>query len=122
MSSTDFSIRTEKIPFLGKFEYRKKEIYTDASSYFYCFLSWQKRHEKCTRHRRKGRMFLAGLVEKRVTFPFTDSKVEFIETMSENYPILKDIKFDVFRAERNAIYELGPAFSFAEGQQALSNV
>ena len=50
----------------------------------------------------KVEMFLAGLVEKRVTFPFTDSKVEFIETMSENYPILKDIKFDVFRAERNA--------------------
>ena len=31
----------------------------------------------------KVEMFLAGLGEKRVTFPFTDSKVEFIET--ENY-------------------------------------
>ena len=41
-------------------------------------------------------------LEKGVTFPFTDSKVEFIETMWENFPILKDIKFDVFRAERNA--------------------
>ena len=50
----------------------------------------------------KVEMFLAGLGEKRVTFPFTDYKVEFIETMSENYPILKDIKLDVFRAERNA--------------------
>ena len=50
----------------------------------------------------KVEMFLAGLGEKRVTFPFTDSKVEFIETMSENYTILKDIKLDVFRAERNA--------------------
>ena len=50
----------------------------------------------------KVELFLAGLGEKRVTFPFTDSKVEFIETMWENFPILKDIKFDVFRAERNA--------------------
>ena len=50
----------------------------------------------------KVELFLAGLGEKRVTFPFTDSKVEFIETLWENYPILKDIKFDVFRAERNA--------------------
>ena len=49
----------------------------------------------------KVELFLAGLWEKRVTFPFTDYKVEFIETMWENYPILKDIKFDVFRAERN---------------------
>ena len=49
----------------------------------------------------KVELFLAGLGEKRVTFPFTDYKVEFIETMWENYPILKDIKFDVFRAERN---------------------
>ena len=50
----------------------------------------------------KVELFLAGLGEKRVTFPFTDSKVELIETLWENYPILKDIKFDVFRAERNA--------------------
>ena len=50
----------------------------------------------------KVELFLAGLGEKRVTFPFTDSKVEFIETMWENYSILKDIKFDIFRAERNA--------------------
>ena len=41
----------------------------------------------------KVELFLAGLGEKRVTF---------IETLWENYPILKDIKFDVFRAERNA--------------------
>ena len=47
----------------------------------------------------KVELLLAWLGE---TFPFTDSKVKFIETMWENYPILKDIKFDVFRAERNA--------------------
>ena len=50
----------------------------------------------------KVELFLAGLGEKSVTFPFTDSKVEFIETMWENYPILKNIKFNVFRAERYA--------------------
>ena len=50
----------------------------------------------------KVELFLAGLGEKRVTFSFTDSNVEFVETIWENYPMLKDIKFDVFRAERNA--------------------
>ena len=49
----------------------------------------------------KVELFLAGLGEKRVTFPFTDSNVEFRETIWENYPMLKDVKFDVFRAERN---------------------
>ena len=50
----------------------------------------------------KVALFLAGLGEKRVTFPFTDSNVEFRETIWENYPMLKDVKFNVFRAERNA--------------------
>ena len=49
-------------------------------------------------HRRKGRNVSCRTWGKEGN----DSKVEFIETMSENYPILKDIKFDVFRAERNA--------------------
>ena len=50
----------------------------------------------------KVELFLAGLGEKRVTFPFTHSNVEFRKTMWENYPMLKDVKFDVFRAERDA--------------------
>ena len=32
----------------------------------------------------KVELFLAGLGEKRVTFPFTDYQVEFIETLWEN--------------------------------------
>ena len=49
----------------------------------------------------KVELFLAGIGEKKVAFPFTDSNVEFIETMWENYSMLKDIKVDVFCAERN---------------------
>ena len=45
---------------------------------------------------KKLALLLAGLGEKRITFPFTDSNVEFIETMSENFPMLKDIKFNAF--------------------------
>ena len=51
---------------------------------------------------KKQELLLAGLGEKMITFPFTDSNVEFIETMSGNYPILKDIKFNAFRAKGNA--------------------
>ena len=64
------------------------------------FFSWQKRHEKCTRHRRKVELFVARLDEKRVTFPFTDPNVEFIEPMWENYLMLKDRKFDAFSCRK----------------------
>ena len=50
----------------------------------------------------KVELFLAGLGEKRVMFLFTDSNVEFRETMWENYPMSKDVKFDVFLAKTNA--------------------
>ena len=50
----------------------------------------------------KVELVFAEFGEKRVTFPFTDSNVEFLETMWENYPMLKDIKFYVFHAEKNA--------------------
>ena len=50
----------------------------------------------------KVELFLTRLGEKRVTFPFTDSNVEFRETMWESYLTLKDVRFDIFCAERNA--------------------
>ena len=51
---------------------------------------------------KKLELLLAGLGEKRITFPFTDSNVEFKETMLGNYPMLKDIKFNAFRGKGNA--------------------
>ena len=51
---------------------------------------------------KKLELLLAGLGEKRIAFPFKDSNVEFTETMSGNYPMLKDIKFNAFRAKGNA--------------------
>ena len=45
---------------------------------------------------KKLELLLAGLGEKRIMFPFTDSNVEFIETMSGSFPMLKDIKLNAF--------------------------
>ena len=50
---------------------------------------------------KKLEVLLAGFEEKRITFPFTDFNVEFIDTMSGNYPMLKDIEVSAFRAKGN---------------------
>ena len=50
---------------------------------------------------KKPEVLLAGFEGKRITFPFTDFNVEFIDTMSGNYPMLKDIKVNAFRAKGN---------------------
>ena len=50
---------------------------------------------------KKLEVLLAGFEGKRITFPFTDFNVEFIDTMSGNYPMLKDIKVNAFRAKGN---------------------
>ena len=50
---------------------------------------------------KKLEVLLAGFEGKRITFPFTDFNVEFIDTKSGNYAKLKDIKVNAFRAKGN---------------------
>ena len=51
---------------------------------------------------KKLELLLAGLGEKRITFPFTDSNVEFIKTMSGSFPMFERYQIQCFRAKGNA--------------------
>ena len=98
-----FSTRTEKNSPSNEnsSKGRRKSTQTRPVT-FTVFCLGQKDTKNIPGTEKKLELLLAGLGEKRITFPFTDSNVEFKETMLGNYPMLKDIKFNAFRGKGNA--------------------
>ena len=85
MSSTGFSTRTEKIPLPREIRVKEeRNLHRYVKLLLLFFVLEEKTHKNVPGTEEKVELFLAGIGEKKVAFPFTDSNAEFIETMWKN--------------------------------------